>query len=234
MPPLQDAYDTLLRAYGPQAWWPVNGRHKKSEPRVEIAVGAILVQHAAWRNAERALEALDEHGLLAIDTLDSITTEELAHHIRSAGTAQVKSRRVKAFARHVVQRHQGSIAALLEGVESTAIAIERRTELLTVYGIGPETADAILLYAGGAPVFVVDAYARRVMRRHGWGDAEAPYEEVQRFFQEQLPASVTVYNEAHALLVRVGIEHCKARKPLCDGCPLQPLLPDGAPCTDVS
>jgi endonuclease-3 related protein len=231
-PDIRLAYSKLYNAYGPQGWWPVSAHRESDTAWVEIAVGAILVQHSAWRNVEQAIDQLIQADALSINALDVIEPSRLAELIRSAGSPRVKAKRLKAFARFVVEKYAGSISKLLAGAADRSVAIQRRGELLTIHGVGPETADAILLYAGGAPLFVVDAYARRVMARHGWGDASASYQEVQQFIERSMPRDVELYNENHALLVRVGKEHCKARQPECTGCPLEELLPAGGPITD--
>jgi endonuclease-3 related protein len=225
------AYRQLHNAYGPQGWWPAATRAGVADAW-EIAVGAVLVQHTSWRNVVRAIGALEANGALSASAIDTIEPETLARLIRSAGPPSVKAKRLKAFARFLVESFDGSMDALLDGVSDRQIAIARRAQLLGVHGVGPETADAILLYAGGAPLFVVDAYKRRVMRRHGWGDAGAKYDDVAKFWQRRLPRDAATYAESHALLVRVGVEHCRSPRPKCEGCPLQPLLPSGGPLVD--
>lgn len=227
----RDAYRRLLDAYGPQGWWPAATRPGRAEAW-EIAVGAVLVQHTSWKQVVRAIAALEEAGLMSVAAIDACNQEELAERVRMAGPASVKAQRLKALAQFVQESFGGSIEALLAGVDDRRLALRRREALLSVKGVGPETANAILLYAGGVPVFVVDAYKRRVMRRHGWGDADASYDEVATWWRRRLPSDPAVYNEAHALLVRVGVEHCHKRAPRCEGCPLQPCLPRGGPIGD--
>ncbi|QDV75909.1 endonuclease III domain-containing protein [Botrimarina mediterranea] len=222
------AYRLLHDAYGPQGWWPAATRSGVADAW-EIAVGAVLVQHTSWKNVVRAIANLESAGAMSFTAIDAIEPEALAQIIRSAGPPNVKAKRLKAFARFLVESHGGSMDALLDGVVDRKIALERRSQLLGVHGVGPETADAILLYAGGAPLFVVDAYKRRVMRRHGWGDSTAKYDEVAAFWRKRLPNDVKTYAETHALLVRVGIEHCHASRAKCEGCPLQALLPNSGP-----
>lgn len=219
-PPLQAAYRRLFRHYGPQGWWP--GR-----TRFEVMAGAILVQHTNWRNASRAIASLRGARRLTPRAIDRTAEDDLTRLVRVAGTASVKARRLKALARFVCDEFGGSTTRLFADVASPGAAAVLRRRLLAVHGVGPETADAILLYAGNAPAFVVDAYARRVLGRHGWGDPEARYSEVQNLFTSQLPADAQLFNEYHALLVRVGVEHCRKPQPRCEGCPLEPLLPAG-------
>lgn len=195
----------------------------------EIAVGAVLVQHTQWARVVEAIRRLEEAAALSPNAIDSLSESRLAELVRVAGTPSVKALRLKNLARWLIERHGGSMATMLRGVEAPAVAAVRRRDLLSVNGVGPETADAILLYAGSAPLFVVDAYTRRVMRRHGWGDADASYDGVQSAWAGSLPRDAALYNEAHALLVRVGRQHCVAPRPRCEGCPLAPLLPADGP-----
>lgn len=220
MTPLEEAFRRLHSAYGPQHWWPADGPF-------EVMVGAVLVQHTAWRNVERAIAGLKREQLLRPEPLAECDTERLAELVRPAGTPRVKAGRVQALARFVAENYQGSLETLFHGVHNPERLAELRRELLAINGVGPETADAILLYAGSAPTFVVDAYARRVFARHGWGDARASYDRVKRWCESQLPRDASTYNEMHALLVRVGREHCHSRAPSCDGCPLQSMLDSG-------
>lgn len=171
----RDAYERLQQAYGPQGWWPAATRAGRAGPW-EVAVGAVLVQHTSWKQVVRAIASLEDADAMSVNAIHALEHAALAELVRSAGPRSVKAERLKALARHVVEAHGGSIEALLTGVEDRRVALRRREELLAVHGVGPETADAILLYAGGAPLFVVDAYKRRVMRRHGWGDADASYD----------------------------------------------------------
>lgn len=227
-----EAYRRLLDSYGPQGWWPSKSRHATTGPvdAWEVVVGAVLVQHTSWENVVRAIDTLDEANAMSVEAIDAMDADELAELIRVAGPKNVKARRLKAVARFFVEEAGGAVGRWLEGVNDRRVALAKRRELLGVHGVGPETADVILLYAGGAPVFVVDAYKRRVMRRHDWGDSEAAYDAVARWWRRSLPRDASVYNEAHALLVRVGVEHCHARTPKCEGCPLAPMLPRSGPC----
>jgi len=201
-------YDRLHRRYGPQHWWPARSRF-------EVVVGAILTQNAAWRNAERAIARLRTAGALDLPTVIALSPARLATLLRPSGTFRVKARCLHAFARHVATRHGGRLSGLL-ALPLPAL----RTELCTIAGIGAETADAIALYAAGRPIFVVDAYTTRVLVRHRLVPSDADYAAVQTFMMSHLPHDPALFNEYHALLVRVGKEHCGAR-PRCDGCPLR-------------
>lgn len=201
-------YAALARRFGPQRWWP--GRTS-----FEVAVGAILTQHTAWANVERALEALRAGRLLEPRRLAAVPEARLGRLIRSAGTFRVKARRLRAFVAFVRRRLGGRMAGL-RGAELTGL----RRALLAVPGLGPETADAILLFGGERPVFVVDAYTRRVLGRHRLLPPGAPYEAVRAFLESHLPSDPRLFNEYHALLVAVGKRHCRAA-PRCEGCPLR-------------
>jgi endonuclease-3 related protein len=214
---LQEAYELLYAHYGPQGWWP-------GQSPLEVMVGAVLVQNTSWANVERALESLRDAGALDICALSDLPLEELAELIRPAGYYRLKARRLANLVQYVCRRYDGSLEAMFSTGVSTL-----REELLALNGIGPETADAILLYAGQLPAFVVDAYTHRVLARHGWVDFDSDYHSIQDYCQSSLPAEVPLYNELHALLVRVGKDHCRKQQPLCNGCPLAPLLPPNGP-----
>lgn len=231
MATIREAYDRLLDAYGPQGWWPAATRDGVAEPW-EIVVGAVLVQHTSWNQVVTAIGVLEANDAMSVGAIHALEETQLAELIRSAGPPRVKAKRLKSVTAFLVEAFGGSVEALLEGVADRRVALQRREQLLAVHGIGPETADAILLYAGGAPVFVVDAYKRRVMARHGWGEPAAAYDDVSRFWKRRLPSDPGVYHEAHALLVRVGVEHCRKPNPRCEGCPLQPMLPTDGPFAD--
>jgi len=206
---LLDLYHRLHAAYGPQGWWP-------AETPFEVMVGAVLTQATAWRNVERAIERLKAAGALSPEGMARLSEEELEELIRPAGFFRQKARRLRALLR-LIEQH-GGVEGLL------ALPTERlRAELLSVPGIGPETADSILLYAAGHPVFVVDAYTKRILHRLGLlHDEKASYEEVQELFERALPRDPELFGEYHALLVRHAKEHCRA-KPRCAGCPLVDL-----------
>jgi len=211
---LLKVYDMLYAAFGPQRWWP-------GDSPFEVMVGAVLVQNTAWKNVERAIDNLREARLVDPHRLHRLAQDELEEMIRPAGYYRLKARRLRNLIDWLIDRYDGSLAAMF----STPLD-ELRQGLLGVNGIGPETADSILLYAGELPVFVVDTYTHRVLARHGWIDADADYPSIQEHFQQSLPEDVALYNEYHALLVRVGHLHCR-KQPQCTQCPLESLLPEG-------
>lgn len=213
---LHHVYKRLLAAYGPQHWWP-------GDSPFEVLIGAILVQNTSWQNVQSAIHNLKEADLLAPHALYGVAEEELETLIRPAGYYRIKARRLRNLLSLLVSQYDGSLEPMFRTDLSTL-----RQELLRVNGVGPETADSILLYAGGLPVFVVDTYTHRVFTRHGWIDFDADYDAIQEYFETGLEQDVALYNEYHALLVRVGRTHCR-KTPKCDGCPLADLLPHGGP-----
>jgi endonuclease-3 related protein len=214
--PFHDIYDRLFSAFGPQNWWP-------GETPFEVMLGAVLVQNTSWKNVEKAIGNLRKEGLLDPHALYKLASEELAELIRPAGYYRIKASRLRNLLTLVVEQYDGS----LESMFATSPA-GLREELLSVNGIGPETADSILLYAGEMPKFVVDTYTHRVFARHGWVEFDIDYHGLQACFESGLENDVELYNEYHALLVRVGHLHCR-KMPRCDGCPLAELLPEGGP-----
>ncbi|MBT9163650.1 MAG: Endonuclease III [Chloroflexi bacterium] len=207
---LEQIYRRLLDRYGLQHWWPAD------EP-FEVIIGAILTQSAAWTNVEQAIINLKEAGALNSATLNRIPINDLADLIHPSGYYNAKARKIKAF----VERLEASYGGSLEGMLALDIDALRR-ELLSIYGIGQETADSIILYAAGKPIFVIDAYTRRIMSRIGLTGDEGNYAALQVLFMENLPSDEKLYNEYHALLVRHGKEACK-RSPLCLHCCLSDL-----------
>jgi endonuclease-3 related protein len=201
-------YLALHRRFGPQRWWP-------GESRLEVAVGTVLTQHTAWTGVERAIANLRAAGAIRVEALARLPESRLAALIRPAGTYRVKARRLRALAAFLRARFAGGLAGL-----ARAPLGPLRAELLRVPGIGPETADSILLYAAGRPVFVVDAYTRRVLARHRMVPPRIGYEALRALFEERLPSDPRLFNEFHALLVAVAKTHCRAR-PRCGGCPLR-------------
>ncbi len=214
---LVDVCNRLLAAYGPQNWWP-------GDSPFEIMVGAILVQNTAWKNVEKAIRNLADAGLLDPHALAQVDAEQLQELIRPAGYYRLKTKRLLHLVRFVIDRYDGDLDTMFSSNLSGL-----REELLSLNGIGPETADSILLYAGGLPTFVVDTYTHRVLARHGWIGYEAEYYEIKDAFESQLEQDVALYNEFHALLVRVGHLHC-GKTPKCEACPLKELLPEGGIC----
>jgi len=210
---LNEIYELLLEAYGPQHWWP-------AESPLEVLVGAVLTQNTNWQGVEKAMASLKKrHNLLSPHKLQAMPTEDLARLIKPTGYYNLKARRLKNLIEFVTEAYSGD----LETMKQTETG-RLRKELLAVTGVGPETADSILLYALQKPVFVVDTYTYRVMSRHGLVGEEVSYDELQELFTQHLPLEMKLFNEYHALLVRVGKLHCQ-RKPRCQGCPLEPLLP---------
>lgn len=203
----------LLAAFGRQHWWP-------ADSAAEIIVGAILTQNTAWTNVERAIARLKQAGLISFARLRDIHEEELADCIRPAGTFRVKARRIQAFVNWLYTNYGGDLRAMF----ATDGSVLRR-HLLAVPGIGPETTDAILLYAGGFPTFVVDAYTQRIGRRHFLIDPDSDYDETKGVFETAMRPDAKVYGEFHALLVALGKRHC-GKVARCDGCPLQHLAHD--------
>lgn len=205
---LLDLYDLLYGHYGPQHWWP-------AKTPFEVMVGAILTQGVAWRNVEVAIARLEAAHLLTPRAVYAAAEDELAEHIRSTLYYRAKARKLKSMAGLLVEQWEGELSHFF--ARPTAVV---RRDLLGVWGIGPETADAMLLYAGGHPVFVVDLYTRRIFSRLGWITGRESYGELQEAVQSALGADVQLYNEYHALLDRLAKDTCRARRPLCSRCPV--------------
>ena len=230
-----------MAAWGPQDWWP-------AYTRFEVIVGAFLTQNTAWTNVERALDGLRAEGALSIDGIRRTPLPKLARVVRSSGYFRQKAKRLKNFVSYLDARYNGSLERMFAQPTDKV-----REELLAVDGVGPETADSILLYAGGHPVFVVDAYTRRIFERHGLITAKTRYEEirelVERAFQQltpprsgdpptsplagprrhkfvvrRAPAAACAFDEFHALLVQAAKHHCLKAEAKCSGCPLERFL----------
>ncbi len=210
---LEQYYSSMLRELGRQGWWP-------ARTRLEVILGAILTQNTAWRNAALALKRLREAGLFTLARLRQASQTELESRIRPAGFFRQKARSIRNFLAWLDSAHGGSLTRLF-----TTQATHLRRELLELRGLGPETADAILLYAGRQPFFVADAYTRRILARHDLVPSGASYSAVQRFLHQHLPADPDLFNEYHALLVEVGKRYCRRQVPRCDACPLKEFLP---------
>jgi len=236
-------YETLFRAWGCQHWWPARNRF-------EVIVGAYLTQNTSWTNVERALRSLRSAGVLSLGGMRKISLVKLESLVRPAGYFRQKTRRLKTFVAFLDERYGGSLSRMF--AQPTK---KLREELLALNGIGPETADSILLYAGQHPVFVVDAYTRRILDRHNILSANAPYEEIRDLFERALlkidpdrndcrgprfggaahppspmslatrPPLAQVFNDMHGLIVGVGKHYCSKSRPKCDECPLQKFLP---------
>lgn len=202
---LTQIYNTLFNCYGPQHWWP-------GDSPFEVIVGAILTQSAAWINVEKAINNLKEADVLNPVSLRQLPHEKLAELVYSSGYFNAKARKLKAFVEHLRREHRDS----LESLFSSDIT-QLRTELLSLYGIGPETADSIILYAAQKSIFVIDAFTIRILNRLGISTSQSDYHKYQALFMENLPHDEQMFNEYHALLVRHGKEVCK-KKPLCNQC----------------
>jgi len=207
---LTEIYEHLSGAFGPQRWWP-------GETRFEIIAGAILTQTTSWANVAKAIANLKGAKCLEPDMLHAMDRAELERLIRPAGYFRLKAKRLRNFTQWLFDAYEGRLDAL-DAIETHRL----REELLGISGIGPETADSVLLYALGRPVFVVDTYTARVAVRHDLIDPDIDYTQLQYLFESNLEPDVQLFNEFHALLVRVGKDFCKPT-PRCDACPLNDL-----------
>jgi endonuclease-3 related protein len=214
-PPLDEYFNSLFTALGPQHWWP-------GKTPFEVIIGAILTQNTSWKNVELAIANLREEGLLSHAGIERANPRHLAKLLRPSGYFRMKARKLKAFAGFLRAEYQGSLRRMF----ATPV-LELREKLLRVWGIGPETADSILLYAGKQPVFVVDAYTKRILARHGWISEKARYEDVRWMFERQFPGDEKRFNELHALIVHTGKRWCRPQQPLCGECPLGRYLEEG-------
>lgn len=207
---LEEIYRRLMAKFGPQKWWP-------AKSRFEVVIGAILTQNTNWANVERAIANLREENLLTPHKLKTINIKRLSSLIRPAGYFNIKAKRLKNFVEFLFKEYNGNLDKMAKEYWPNL-----RMKLLTVNGIGPETADSILLYAFEKPVFVVDAYTKRLLSRHNLIGRHADYQAIQSYFMDNLSQNAKMYNEYHALLVRLGKDLCKS-KPLCEICPLNNL-----------
>jgi endonuclease-3 related protein len=205
---LSDIYKALHNHFGPQNWWP-------GDTPFEIAVGAVLTQNTNWTNVEKAIQNLKKNSVLNAESLHMMSHAALASLIKPAGYFNVKAKRLKNFLSFLCNHYQGSMKRMRAKDVTTL-----RAELLNVNGIGPETADSILLYALEKPVFVIDAYTRRILYRHNIASEKITYHELQGLFHHNFSPDVPLYNEYHALFVMLGKDYCKP-KPQCKGCPLE-------------
>ena len=208
---LMALYRAMAVHFGPSGWWPANSPF-------EVMVGAILTQNTAWANAHKAIENLKAEGLLSLEAIERSSEEGLARVIRSSGAFNQKAKRLKVFVSYLIQRFGGSLEEM--GLVETA---QLRDELLKTHGIGPETADTILLYAVGKPVFVIDAYTKRILANHGLITPEMPYEALRECFECNLEHEVALFREFHAQIVLTGKHFCR-KHPVCFSCPLEPFL----------
>jgi endonuclease-3 related protein len=214
-PPLDEYYNSLFTALGPQHWWP-------GETPFEIIVGAILTQNTSWRNVDTAIARLRAARLLSAAAIERVPLRRLQSLIRSSGYFRQKARTLKAFCAFLRTGYRGSLRRMF-GVPTMVL----REQLLGIFGIGPETADSILLYAGGHAVFVVDAYTKRIFLRHGWIDERTKYDQIRWMFERQFPGEAGRFSEFHALIVQVGKNFCRPRVALCEACPLGRYIEEG-------
>lgn len=206
---ISSIYEALYNRYGPQYWWP-------ADSALECIIGAILTQNTTWKNVEKAIGNLKQSGLISVDSLNNIKTETLAEFIRPSGYYYQKALKIKHFIDYVVTSYSGNLEHLLDEQIDTL-----REKLLELKGIGPETADSIILYAAKKPIFVIDAYTHRILSRHNLVPDETSYQEMQELFMDSLPEDRNIFNEYHALIVKTAKEHCTKRNPDCSSCPLQ-------------
>jgi endonuclease-3 related protein len=205
---LMNMFDLLVAHFGSQDWWP-------AETDLEMMVGAVLTQNTNWKNVERAIENLKSKSLLSVNALYSMSMEDLAQEIRPAGYYNIKAKRLMNLIQFVNDRYGKDLSGFYKDETQ-----KLREGLLSVNGVGPETADSILLYAARRPVFVIDTYTHRILKRHGMSEDQATYYELQELFMDHLPEDQGLYSEFHALIVQAGKNYCK-RKPLCLECPLE-------------
>lgn len=215
---LHEVYDRLLEHYGPQGWWPAHSPF-------EVVVGAILTQSTAWVNVEKALASMRVSGCWSFEAIAELPTDELADVIRSSGYFNAKARKLQAFSSHVLENYGGDLDEMFAREVS-----DLRKELLSIYGIGDETADDIIVYAAGKPSFVMDSYTRRIVDRMGLTpEGRNPgYRSYQALFQDNLPADTALFNEYHALLDHHAKVTCTKREPRCRECCLAELCPTGS------
>lgn len=212
---LVDIYDKLYAYFGPQYWWP-------AETSFEVIVGAILTQNTSWLNVEKAIDNLRKQKLLDPVKIFKMSQLKLSKFIKPAGYYNIKAKRLKEFVKFLVNNYKGSLKGM-----SLQDTFTLRRQLLSVNGIGPETADSILLYALNKPIFVIDAYTKRVFSRHRLLDSDVSYDQAQNVFMENLKLDKKLFNEYHALLVKLAKDFCLKNKPKCDICPLNTPYPAG-------
>ena len=219
---LKTIYKILLNSFAPQHWWPVteggklhpeysNGP-KNEKQQLEVCFGAILTQNTSWKNVEKAIYQLNKNNLINVKKILNIDNKKLAEIIKSSGYHNQKAKKLKNFCHFLLKNYNGKLDLLFKkDIE------ELRKQLLSINGVGPETADSIILYAAKKPIFVVDAYTKRIFSRIGY--KEKTYDEFQKLFMSRLPNSERLFNEYHALIVELGKNICK-KKPLCKMCPI--------------
>ena len=210
-------YTALLEAFGDQHWWP-------SDSPFETIIGAVLAQNVSWTGAHTAVQSLQKAGLMAPDALYKTEVATIASHIRSSRYYNQKAERIRTFLKWFITEYGGNIQNMGEVPAHTL-----RVQMLSLKGLGPETVDSILLYALDKPVFVVDAYTRRIGHRQGWFSDDEQYAKMQDFFMKRLDPDPGLFNDFHAQIVRLGNQICKT-KPLCSNCPVR-MVPDSPPCS---
>ena len=214
-PPLDEYFNSLFTAFGAQHWWP-------ARTPFEVIVGAILTQNTSWTNVELAIASLRQQRLLSPSAILAAPVRQLERLVRPSGYFRQKARKLKAFCEFLGSAYGGSTKKMF-----AAPTIVLREKLLGIWGIGPETADSILLYAGGHGVFVVDAYTKRILARHGWATEKSKYDDIRWMFERQSPGDVRRFNEFHALIVNAGKNWCRPHDPQCGECPLGRYLEAG-------
>ncbi|NLD36452.1 MAG: endonuclease III domain-containing protein [Desulfatiglans sp.] len=202
-----EMFRLMFDRFGPQYWWPGDGPF-------EMMVGALLTQNTSWTNVEKAINNLKRMNLLTVQAIHEVSKEKLAEVIRPAGYYNIKAARLKNLVSMLMERYEGDIFRLFD--EDADV---QREVLLSVKGIGPETADSIILYAAHNPVFVIDAYTYRILNRHNMADDQAAYDEIQELFMSSLEPDHELFNEFHALIVKTAKLYCR-KIPQCDECPL--------------
>ncbi|MDY7036550.1 MAG: endonuclease III domain-containing protein [Thermodesulfobacteriota bacterium] len=205
---LMEMFNLLLNHFGPQNWWP-------AENELEMMVGAVLTQNTNWKNVEKAIGNLKKRNLLSLKGLQSLSLTELAAEIRPAGYYNVKARRLKNLMDFIVGHYRADLSQFFNDKTKNL-----REGLLSINGIGPESADSILLYAAHRPIFVIDSYTHRILHMHGLSEEQANYYEMQDLFMDNLPDDPVLFNEFHALIVQTGKNYCR-KTPLCSQCPLE-------------
>ena len=210
---IREFYKEMFKHFGPQHWWP-------GETPFEVMVGAILTQNTSWSNVEKAIDRLKKENALSPEAIHNMDTDRLAQLIKPSGFYNLKAKRLKHLIKGFVETFSGSVEMMKEWHIN-----QLREWLLSIPGIGKETADSIILYAIKKPIFVVDAYTRRVLSRHGIISGNEDYDTIQAIFHKHLPKDTELFNEFHALFVKLGKEYCRKKSPICKTCPLGKHLP---------
>ena len=226
---IREVYNILLKKFGPQGWWPTTpankttpkyaGGPKNERQQLEVVFGAILAQNTSWKNAEKAIINLNANNLINACKIIRLPTKKLAKIIKSSGYHNQKTKKLKNFCEFLINNYEGNLKLFFNNA-----AKNLRNELLSINGIGPETADSIILYAAKKPIFVIDAYTKRIFGRLGY--KEEAYDEFQQLFMDNLPKSERLFNEFHALIIELGKNFCK-NNPSCGKCPLMAGCPYG-------